>query len=273
MQRLNSYIKTQNYFNRVINNKLTVLIKSVKYPASYFLLLYLLLWILLSELILPVNNIIPKPSVVFQSLPDLFGIYELGWNYLSTLSAIYFSMITAYFFIRVLFPIILQKTIISDIILSVEWFSRYIPGIILAMILIYWFPKSEATKFVFAFLISFSSFMFRTKYLGESVGSEYILTFKSFGIADNSITRNVIWKAIQPDLIAFIIKQNIYFWASVVIFEYVNLGFGLGTILRNVLQFKDLSALIMLFIIIGISIFISTQMMKYIKNKFYFWKA
>ena len=78
----------------------------------------------MSELILPVNSIIPKPSIVFQSLSDLFIIYELGWNYISTLSAIYLSMILAYFVIRVLFPFIMQKTIISDIILSVEWFSR-----------------------------------------------------------------------------------------------------------------------------------------------------
>ena len=249
------------------------MIKSLKYPAFYLLLLYLFLWILLSELILPVNSIIPKPSIVFQSLPDLFKIYELGWNYLSTVSAIYFSMIAAYFFIRVLFPFILQKNIISDIILSVEWFSRYIPGIVLAMILIYWFPKSEATKFIFAFLISFSSFMFRTKHLGESISSEYLLAFQSFKITANAITRNVIWKVIQPDLIAYIIKQNIYLWASVVIFEYVNLGFGVGTILRKIMQFKDLSALFMLLIIIGISIFFSTQVMKYIKHKFYFWKV
>ena len=166
-----------------------------------------------------------------------------------------------------------NKTVISDIILSVEWFSRYIPGIILAMILIYWFPQSEITKFIFVFLISFTSFMFRSKNLAENLGSEYSLALKSFGIEANSISRKVIWKAIQPDLTAHIIRQNIYLWASIVIFEYVNLGYGMGTILRKILQFRDLSALVMIFVIIGTSIFISTQLLKLIKNKVYFWKA
>jgi hypothetical protein len=44
-------------------------------------------------------------------------------------------------------------------------------------------------------------------------------------------------------------------------------------LLRKVLQFKDLSALVMIIIIIGLSILISTQIFKFIKNKLYFWKA
>jgi NitT/TauT family transport system permease protein len=235
--------------------------------------LYFLLWILLFEMILPVNNIFPKPSIVFQSLFDLVKTYQLGWNYLSTISAIYFPLILAYYLVQILFPIILYKTVISDIISSVEWVSRYIPGIILAMILIYWFPQSEITKFIFVFLISFTFFMFKSKNLAENLGSEYSLALKSFGIGANSILRKVIWKAVQPELMVHIIRQNIYLWASVVIFEYVNLGFGIGTLLRKILQFRDLSALVMIFIIIGISIFISTQLLKLIKNKVYFWKA
>lgn len=249
------------------------MIKSGKYSTPYLVLLYFLLWILLFELILPVNNIFPKPRIVFQSLFDLLKTYQLSWNYLSTISAIYFPLIVAYYLSRFLFPIILQKSVFSDIVLSLEWSSRYIPGIILAMILIYWFPQSEFTKFIFAFLISFTSFIFRSKNLVENLGSEYSLALQSFGIETNSIWRKVIWKAIQPDLMAHIIRQNIYLWASVILFEYVNLGFGLGTLLRKILQFKDLSALVMTFIIIGISIFISTQLFKFIKNKFYFWKA
>lgn len=249
------------------------MIKSGKYSALYLVLLYGLLWIFLFELILPVNDVFPKPSIVFQSIFDLFKTYKLGWNYLSTITAIYLPLFTAYYLVRLLFPIFFPKTFFADIILSVEWFSRYIPGIILAMIFIYWFPKSEVTKFVFAFLISFSSLIIRSKKLGETLGTEYLLSMQSFGISDNSILRKVVWKAIQPELISYVIKQNIYLWASVVIFEFINLGFGLGTILRKILQFKDLSALVLMFLLIGASIFISTQLFKLIKNKFYFWKA
>lgn len=249
------------------------MLKSGKYSAPYLVLLYLLLWILLFEIILPVNNILPKPSIVLQSFGDLLKKYQLSLNYLSTILAIYFPMIVAYYLCKFLFPIILQKNVFSDIILSVEWFSRYIPGIILAMILIYWFPKSEVTKFIFAFLISFTPFMFRSKYMAENLGSEYSLALHSFGIGKNTISRKVIWKAIQPNLMTHIIKQNFYLWASVILFEYMNLGFGIGTVLRKIMQFKDLSALVMIFIIIGVSIFTSTQFFNFIKSKFYFWKV
>jgi len=249
------------------------LVKTIKYSAPFLVLLYFLLWIFLFELILPVNDVFPKPSIVFQSIFDLFKNYDFGRNYLSTLSAIYFPLIAAYYLVRLLFPIFFHKTFFADIILSVEWFSRYIPGIILAMILIIWFPQSEVTKFVFAFLISFTSIMIKSKYLGETHGSQYSLSLRSFGIGESSLLRKVVWKAIQPELMTYVIKQNIYLWASVILFEYINLGFGLGTIFRKILQFKDLSALLMMFIIIGASIFISTQVFKFIKNKFYFWKA
>lgn len=247
--------------------------KSRKYSAPSMVLLYLLLWILLFEIILPVNNVLPKPSIVIQSFGDLFRKYQLGWNYLSTISAIYFPLLLAYYLVKLIFPIILQKNVFADIILSVEWFSRYIPGIILAMILIYWFPKSDVTKFIFAFFISFSAITLRAKYLAESLGSELYHGLQSFGVGITPIRRKVIWRSIQPSLFEHIIKQNIYIWVSVVIFEYVNLGFGIGTILRKILQFKDLSALISLFIIIGISIFLSTQASRLIKNRFYFWKV
>jgi ABC-type nitrate/sulfonate/bicarbonate transport system permease component len=254
-----------------LENKI-ILLKPGKYSASYLILFYLLLWILLFEIILPVNDVFPKPIIVFQSMRDLFRDYDFGWNYLSTLSAIYLPMMAAYFLVRILFPIIMKKSFITDLILSVEWFSRHIPGIVLAMLLIYWFPQSEVTKFIFAFLISFSAFMIRARHLGENLGTEYLIALETFGVGYNRLMQSLVWKAIQPNLFAHIIKQNIYVWASLIIFEFVNLGYGLGTILRKILQFKDLSALIMMFIVIGVSIFISSQLFKFVKDKFYFWK-
>jgi ABC-type nitrate/sulfonate/bicarbonate transport system permease component len=115
--------------------------------------------------------------------------------------------------------------------------------------------------------------IFRSKHLAENLGSEYSLAFQSFGLSKQVISRKIIWKAIQPDLVTHIIKQNIYLWASVITFEYINLGFGSGTVLHKILQFKDLSALVLMLILIAASIFISTWILKFIKTKFYFWKA
>lgn len=249
------------------------MIKSRKYSSGILILFYLVLWILLFEPILPANSIFPKPSTVFLAFGDLLFKYQLTWNFLSTVSAIYLPLILAFYLCKILFPIIIRKHIFSDMILSLEWFSRYIPGIVLAMILIYWLPQSDVTKYLFAFLISFTTLMFRAKYLAENIAPEYSLGLKTFGISSELIARNVVWKAVQPELIAFTVKQNIYLWASILLFEFINLGVGLGTIFRKILLFKDLSGLLMMFVIIGFSIFLTTQLLSFIKNKFYFWKV
>lgn len=219
------------------------------------------------------NQVIPKPSIVLLAFGDLIYKYQLWLNYISTFTAIYLPLLVSYYLCKIVVPVLIKENIFTSIILSLEWFSRYIPGIILAMILIYWFPQSDVTKFIFAFLISFTSFMFRATHLAKEVESEYILGLQSFGISKAEAERIVLWKAIQPNFLAHIIKQNLYLWASVIMFEFINLGFGLGTILRKVLMFRDISALVMLFLIIGTSIFIIAQGMDFIKNKFYFWKA
>ncbi|NWF90490.1 MAG: hypothetical protein HXY50_13640 [Ignavibacteriaceae bacterium] len=242
-----------------------------KYSNWVIIIGLLLLWTILFELILPVNSVFPKPSIVMQSFNDLLNKYFLIWNFLSTVSAIYTSMFISVVFIWILFPHITGTNFLTDIVMSLEWSSRYIPGIFLSMLFIYWFPKSEVTKFIFATLISFTSFSYRAKYLAENVPKELTSWLPSFEISSNQIKRNVVWKMIQPKLFDYLIKQNLYLWASVVIFEYMNLGLGVGTILRNILLYNDLSALVMMLILITIFIYSFSQLIKFIKNKYYFW--
>lgn len=115
--------------------------------------------------------------------------------------------------------------------------------------------------------------MFRSKFLAENLSPDYHHSTRTFGVKQNVISRNVLWEAIQPDLFAHIKKKNIYFWSSVITFEFFNGSGGLGTNLKQILQFKDLSALFMIFFIIGISVFLTTQAIKFIHHKFYFWKT
>ncbi|MGA8265020.1 MAG: hypothetical protein WB779_11305, partial [Ignavibacteriaceae bacterium] len=61
-----------------------------------FILFYFILWIILFEFILPANNILPKPSIVFQSFGALWEDYHLPSNYLNTVSSVYLSIIIAY---------------------------------------------------------------------------------------------------------------------------------------------------------------------------------
>lgn len=248
------------------------MIKPSKYSTSFLFLFYLILWVILFEFILPINNIFPKPSIVLQSLSDLVANYDLILNYFSTISAIYFSLILAYFFAKLIFPFIVQGKLFASVILSIERFTRYLPGILLGLLLIIWFPQSEITIFIFSFFIASTAIISHSKCLAEKLELGYYYSIKTFGLSDLSIYRRIYWKAIQPDLMKFINKQNVYLWISVIIFEFINLRSGMGVIFRQIIQFKDLSALIMCLVIVSFSIFISSRLMNFIKSNIFFWK-
>lgn len=225
------------------------------------------------EFILPVNNILPKPTIVLLSLFDLLKEYEFLRNYLLTVSIIYLSLLIAYYSVRLLFPFIIRENFFSDLILSFDRFFKYLPGIVLAMILIIWVPNSEYTAIIFAYLITFNSLIHVSEASNKSLDNSYYDMLKTFDIKESTIANKVLWKAIQPNLIEHIKNLNIYLWASVIIFELINQRAGIGKVLRQILYYNDLSALIMCFIIIGLSIFVSTLTINFIKRKFFFWEV
>ena len=71
--------------------------KTSRKKIYYILLAYFLLWILWFEFILPVNDILPKPSVVLLSFGALWSDYHLPMNFIATFSTIYLSLAAAYF--------------------------------------------------------------------------------------------------------------------------------------------------------------------------------
>ncbi len=239
-----------------------------------YLLTYFLLWIILFEFLLPPNNVLPKPSIVLLSFGDLRKDYELPVNYLSTITSIYVSLLAAYFLIRMLVIYLIKSgSRLPDFIFSLEWFSEFIPGIVIGMLLIYWFPDSEYIEFIFAFITAFASMMIKMQNEVLTVPKEYIYSAASLGINDNMISRYVKWKAVQPQLIKHIFTLHFYLWSMIIAFEFIKGGYGLGSVLRDALAYRDLSALFSTFVIIGLTIYIGGLVIRYLKNKFFSWRA
>jgi NitT/TauT family transport system permease protein len=232
---------------------------------------YFILWILLFEFILPVNKILPKPSIVLQSFDDLWNVYNLPLNYISTITVIYLSISLAFLFLRILSPLILKSNFISNFILSLEWFSRYLPGIITGMLLIFWFPDSEYIEFIFAFLAILFSLIIKFQKELKNVEKEYINSLLSLGAGESFIFSNVVWKSIQPSLLKHILTIHFYLWILIIAFEYIKGGYGVGSIYRTALEFKDLSAFFSISLITGITIFLGHFLIEFLKNKFFFW--
>jgi ABC-type nitrate/sulfonate/bicarbonate transport system permease component len=249
-----------------------MIVKKLAKPAYYFVFSYFLLWIILFEFILPVNKILPKPSIVLESFGALWTDYQLPLNYISTVGVIYISMVLAYFFVKILSPYLIEKqNIISAFINSVEWFSEYIPGIAIGLLLIFWFPESEYIEFVFAFAAAFTSIMIKFQNESLSVNQSYIDAAQSLGVNDNQLNRSVIWKDVQPRLMEHIFQIHYYVWSMLIAFEFIKDGNGLGIILRRALEFRDLSALFSVLFIMGLTIWVGTLILRYIRDKFFFW--
>ncbi len=242
-------------------------------PVYYLVLTYLFLWIIFFEFILPVNKILPKPSIVLESFPALWNYYNLPANYLTTISSIYISLFLAYLLVKFLSPHLKEKdNSITVFINSLEWFSQYLPGIIIGLLLIFWFPTSGYIEFVFAFATAFISIMIKFQNESDSANEEYIVSAQSLGLNEKEITKKIIWKNVEPKLMRHIFNLHLYLWGMLIVFEFIKGGPGLGVIFRQALMYNDLSAIFSVFLITGISVYLGTLLLKYIRRKFIFWK-
>ncbi|MBZ0199841.1 MAG: ABC transporter permease subunit, partial [Ignavibacteriaceae bacterium] len=208
------------------------------YPTAYFVL-----WVLLFEFILPANNILPKPSTVIESVGTLWSEYNLLYNLLSTIGAIYISIFLAYFVVRFFVHVIGRDNHLFHFIFSLEGISRYIPGLVLGIFLIYWFPNSELVEFIFAFLTAFLSFTIKINDELRNIPDEYVNSIRSLGAEEFFIRKNIIWKILQPGIIkhAFLIHK--FLWITLIAFEFIKGGFGIGVIFKKALQYNDLAVI------------------------------
>ncbi|MHB8337507.1 MAG: ABC transporter permease [Ignavibacteriaceae bacterium] len=229
------------------------------------------IWLILFEFVIPGNGFLPKPSIVFLSFGSLIKDYHLWRNFGVTVSEIYFALIISYF----------VDWLLCKYITGNEWFFsaldafyklfKFLPAVILGMFLILWFPNSNFNGVIFSLLIFIIPMAVKVKEESYKVKPEYIDAATSLGAGKNELSKNVIWKAVQPSLLNYIFELHYLAWLLLIVFEFMKGGYGLGSIYRDALRYKDLSALFSISIITGITIFAGFYLLKYFKNKFIHW--
>jgi len=167
--------------------------------------------------------------------------------------------------------IVKKNHFVTELLLSFHWFSNFIPAIIFGFFLIYWLPSSIYIEYLFAFLIALFSLVIRINEESAKVKHEYIDSAVSLGVNENVIAKKVIWKSLQPSVIRYLIVLQFNIWSVLISFEFIKGGYGLGRIYRLAINYKDLSALFTISIIVGVTIYLGTFLIKYFKNKFYNW--
>ena len=237
-----------------------------------FVLLYFSLWIILFEFIIPANNTVPKPSIVFLSFSALWNDYNLLTNSLVTITSVYIPLIAAYFLLELFASLLIKPSnFLEDFLMSLNWFSNYIPAIIFGIFLIYWFPYSNLIEFIFSFVFGFLSLAILYLVEVKHVEREYLDSAISLGANEGIILRKVIWKAVQPKLFRHLIKLHFNIWSVLIIFEFIKGSNGIGEIFRLSLSYHDVSALFAVFLITGVLIYLGVHIIKYLQNKFCHW--
>jgi len=237
-----------------------------------FISVLLFTYIILFEFILPANKLLPKPSILIESIPSLFKDYNFLAAFLFSFSAIYLIMIISYLFINV------GKNYLI-------FFSQYFPGIkelfiigkyLVPIFLIFlfqlWFGNSMWGEYLFILFLMMGELKSKILFEIVTIKEEYIITSRSLGLSEKEIIKNVVWKSIQPQVFDSFLTNHISIWSLVIIYEFICETEGIGSIFRLGLKYNDLSMVIVLIVLIILTILLMELVLNSIKKKYFFWK-
>ncbi len=246
--------------------------KNFKHQLIVFLT-FVFVYVLLFEFILPVNKILPKPSLLLESYSSLWTDYNLFGAFAITTSVIYLSIIVGYLFAASISGMLIKSFYNTPGIFNGLKIFRYFPAFFYAILFAYWFEGSIIAEFIFTFLaVVFILGLNIFNQLG-SVKPEYIESAKSLGIYESKIYSEVIWKSIQPEIFESLFRLHYYIWVLVLLFEFVGGSDGFGLIYRSLLTFQDLAALFSLAILISLLIWLGKFLIRFFQKKLIYWEA
>lgn len=230
-------------------------------------------YIVLFEFILPINKILPKPTLLVESFLHIWKDYNLFFAFTTTTTIIYVSLILSYAALYVgaaqLFKLFVEM---EGTVLSFRLF-RYLPAFFFAVLFNFWFADSLFAEFLFATLAAI--FLASQKLFEESkkVNEEYILVARNLDLTPGDIYEKVYWKFTQPSLIKYYERIHYLLWVLVLIFEFIGNLHGFGFIYRTALSYNDFTALFTLAIMISLLIWFGSFVIRWIDKEIIFWNA
>ncbi len=245
---------------------------SIKQSLSV-LAAFLFVYIILFEFVLPVNKILPKPSMLWESFGSLWNDYDLLYASGITTSVIYSALILGYLFVYSFGGTLIKIFYEIPGIFSGFRIFKYFTLFFFALIFSFWFPESILAEFIFAFLITII-FLGMELYNGSiDTRKEYVTSAASLGLAPEKIYKDVIRKYAQPYLFSSLLKLHYLLWTVILIYEFLSQTEGFGTIYRLLLYYRDFAGIFALGIVISLLIWIGKEIIVFFKNKIIIWKS
>jgi len=236
------------------------------------ILFFLLIWVVLFQFVFVQNNFLPKPLIVYNSFSDLVNIYQLPSNFFFSVGAIAFSLLISVILLYFLRYYLLTRNFISEILLSIYKLKYFIPVILIGIFFIFWFPHSIYAEYIFLTISSFiylSGLMIKAK---EGLENEYVIAAKSLGINNRKIYAEIEFKQLLPLLKDSFTTLHLNLWGLLIAYEYIQHTWGLGTIINNSIQYRDLSTLFSISLLICLTIISGNYILKFIFNRFIHWE-
>lgn len=236
-----------------------------------FSIALLFVYVAFFEFILPVNRILPKPSVLLESFFTIWQDYNLIQAMAITSTAVYISIGIGFAILSWLSTFIIKLALEYRESLETLKIFRFFPAFFFAIVFIYWFQDSFIAEIffgLFTFLIFISNECINN---AKKVNQEYLLIGRNLELTDNQIYSKIVWKTLLPSLTKSLLRLHYYLWIIVMIYEFVGGISGFGGVYKLALNYSDFTALFTIAIVISILILIGDFIIKYITDKLVFW--
>ncbi len=243
---------------------------SVLKSKSIFFIVIAFIYISLFEFILPVNKILPKPSLLFESFFSIWPVYDLFIAFAITTTVVYLSLAAGYLLLILKSRYIIMAAYeFANSVDTLKLF-RYFPPFFVAILFTFWFRDSIAAEALFGLLTVL--FILGNKLFVESKNArqEYLLVGQNLTLSKNEIYSKIIWKSVEPKVFGELTRAHYFLWIIIMIYEFISNIQGFGGVYRSALLYNDFSALIAIAIFISIIIWLGNLVIKAIGNKIFF---
>ena len=231
-----------------------------------------ILYIVLFEFTLVTQSLFPKPSLLFESFISLWSEYNLLNGFFETTAIIFPAILVAILVleigIKMFLSVCLKYNGIKNISAPFKYFSFFFFALLINMA----FPESLLAEFIFATIFILGKLFGILSKATDLITEEYIHTAKSLGLSKGEILTKVLWKNIKPNIYNNLSAIHTQTWVVVIIYEFIGMLNGVGSIYKIAFDYNDLSAIFALGIFIALVILVVNLLIKAVVSKLIFWK-
>jgi NitT/TauT family transport system permease protein len=231
----------------------------------------LFLYVLLFEFVLPVNKVLPKPSLLWESLIAVWSDYNLLQEISTSTLIIYAGLLLSYVIIFLLRVTLLKMLVNVGRGLEKLSFLKYFPAFFFAVLFAYWFPNSFAAELLFVFVASIFYLCLSITQNLDLINENHVLTARNLGCNDNKIYADVVWKSLLPSIFSGLNKIHFLIWILILLYEFIGDYFGIGHVYNTALQYNDFAGLFSIAIYVALLIKLGSILIDYSKSKVIYW--